>query len=117
MSWVLIIKHDLNVRPDVVVGGFHTIEDAERAGDLATAWRTSHDWDTYGDCIGYTVVPIGSVEPTKSIHCLIERGENNRLYRSKSHYNAETLTMVSSGNEEGRGDGTGGSRDIGASRA
>ena len=67
MSWVLILTSSYLARPPAVVGGYPTRDDAEQAGELATAY--DEEKNLTPDFCHYTVVPGAACsEPVSSVH-------------------------------------------------
>jgi hypothetical protein len=70
MSWVLILGSPYTNKPYAVVGGYPTQEEAEQAGELATAANET-SWPEF---TGYTVIPGAACSgPVGASHGHIER--------------------------------------------
>lgn len=57
MSWILILNSNINAKPPAVIGGYATREDAERAGDAATAFDNEPEWPQLPFYTNYVVIP------------------------------------------------------------
>lgn len=72
MMWVLILTSGTITRPPAVIGGYLSREEAERAGDLATAYDSSAT--VYPEFQNYTVIPGAAQSgPVGSTHSRVIR--------------------------------------------
>jgi hypothetical protein len=80
VTWVLILDSSWTTKPPAVIGGYATREEAERAGDLATAFEPYDPEIINGHSmpywIRYVVVPgAAAFGPLGSTHCELQRGD------------------------------------------
>jgi len=82
MSWVLILNSGLIQKPPAVVGGYPTREEAERAGDLATAITDREQFQRLPYYTHYLVIPGAACsEPAGMTSSFVDHGDNYKLER------------------------------------
>ena len=77
MSWVLILNSGYIQKPPAVIGGYPTREEAERAGDLATAFKNESPFEREPFYLSYSVIPGAACsEPIGATFSYVERNDD-----------------------------------------
>ena len=89
MSWVLILNSDITAKPPAVVGGYKTREEAEQAGNLATAFDNDFMFSSGPFYKYYVVIPGAACsEPLGCTHASVARNEQQKFERYITRYSA-----------------------------